>query len=137
VHRQLGLDGRVFLLSPVPSERLPEVTVSADVGLILFGNTCLNHYYSLPNKLYEYMMAGLPIIASDLPEMRRVIGECRCGVLINSRQPEAIADAIVRMTSSTPEMKAMGKRGREAALHRYNWSVQAKKLLELYAGLSQ
>ncbi len=137
VHRQLGLDGRVFLLPPVPSERLPEVTVSADAGLILFGNTCLNHYYSLPNKLYEYMMAGLPIIASDLPEMRRVIGECRCGVLIDSPQPEAIADAITGMTSSPAEMKAMGKRGREAALHRYNWSVQAKRLLELYAGLSR
>lgn len=137
MHRQLGLDGRVFLLPPVPSERLPEVTVSADAGLILFRNTCLNHYYSLPNKLYEYMMAGLPIIASDLPEMRRVIEESRCGVLIQSPEPEAIAEAILAMISSPVEMRAMGDRGRTAALSLYNWSVQAERLMELYRGLAR
>ena len=137
MHRRLGLEGRVFLLPPVPSERLPEVTVSADAGLILFRNTCLNHYYSLPNKLYEYMMAGLPVIASDLPEMRRVIEECRCGVLIREQEPEEIAKAILAVTSSREGMKAMGERGRAAALHRYNWPVQARRLVELYRSLAR
>ncbi len=135
LHREMGLEGKVFLLPPVPSERLPEVTVSADAGLILFRNTCLNHYYSLPNKLYEYMMAGVPVIASGFPEMRRVIEESRCGILLQDQDPRSIADAITEMTGSPLEMKKMGERGRAAALERYNWPVQAGRLQKLYESL--
>jgi len=136
LHAELHLEERVFLVPPVPSEELPGVTVSADAGLILFQNTCLNHYYSLPNKLYEYMMAGIAVIASDLPEMGRVIGETGCGILIDEPVPEKIAAAIREMISSPDRMKRMGVLGRTAALDRYNWTTQAGKLITLYRGLS-
>lgn len=137
LHTELGLEDRVHILPPVPSERLPEVTVSADAGLILFQNTCLNHTYSLPNKLYEYMMAGLPILASDLPEIRRVLEDSECGLLLENPSPDVIAREILRLTSSREAMKKMGARGRQAALERYCWPVQAERLLTMYLGLDK
>ena len=136
MHSEMNLKDSVFLLPPVPSETLPEVTVSADVGLILFENTCLNHYYSLPNKLYEYMMAGLPIIASDFPEMARIINNHNCGILVDSTDAEAIASGIRVLVNSPDEMRQMGIRGRKASLDKYNWPVEEKKLVDLYMGLS-
>ena len=136
MHSEMNLKDSVFLLPPVPSETLPEVTVSADVGLILFENTCLNHYYSLPNKLYEYMMAGLPIIASDFPEMARIINKHNCGILVDSTDAEAIASGIRVLVNSPDEMRQMGIRGRKASLDKYNWPVEEKKLVDLYMGLS-
>ncbi len=137
MHSEMNLMGTVFLLPPVPSEALPEVTVSADAGLILFENTCLNHYYSLPNKLYEYMMAGLPVIASDFPEMARIINKHNCGILVDPSSTEAIADGIrALLTTSQDEMRQMGIRGRNASLEQYNWPVEEKKLVDLYMKLS-
>lgn len=136
MHSKMDLKDRVFLLPPVPSEALPEVTVSADAGLILFENTCLNHYYSLPNKLYEYMMAGLPVIAGDFPEMARIINKHNCGILVDSSSPQAIAKGLEELIRSPDEMRQMGIRGRKASLEQYNWPVEEKKLVDLYMGLS-
>jgi len=131
------LDGILFLEPPVPSEDLLEATVSADIGLILFQNTCLNHFYSLPNKLYEYMMAGLPVIASNFPEMSRIIDENRSGLLIDASSPTEIADAIRTLAENRSEARSMGQRGRTAVLEKYNWLEQEKKLITLYEELQR
>ena len=131
------LEGILFLEPPVLSEDLLEATVSADIGLILFQNTCLNHYYSLPNKLYEYMMAGLPVVASNFPEMSRIIDENRSGLLIDASSPGEIADAIRTLAENRPEARSMGQRGRTAVLKKYNWLEQEKKLISLYEELER
>ncbi len=131
-----GLGDVLTVLPPVPSEDLPMVTASADMGLILFQNTCPNHYYSLPNKLYEYMMAGIPVVAADLPEMRRVIEEEGCGVLTDPEDPAAIAAAIAGLAADPPRMRSMGGRGRSAALSRYTWSRQQVVLTAIYGRLA-
>ena len=130
------LEDTVYFLPPVPSEELPEVTSSADMGLILFRNTCLNNYYSLPNKLFEYMMAGKPVIASNFPEMARLIVENDCGLLVDPESPEQIARAIQDLAEDPAAASRMGARGRQAALERYNWSAQEQKLVSLYRKLS-
>jgi glycosyltransferase involved in cell wall biosynthesis len=136
--REMGVDDLVRFHPPVPSEELAALTVAADAGLILFRNTCLNHYYSLPNKLYEYMMAGIPIIASDFPEMGRIIDGVGCGVLVDPESPGEIARAIGGLAEmGRAHRGAMGRRGRTAALDRHNWETQRDRLLELYRSLEE
>ena len=65
----LGLQSKVRFIDPVPPEKLLSVTASADLGLTFLEDCCLNHRYALPNKLFEYLAAGVPVIASDLPEI--------------------------------------------------------------------
>jgi len=136
--REMGVEDVVKFHPPVPSEELAALTVAADAGLILFRNTCLNHYYSLPNKLYEYMMAGIPIVASGFPEMGRIIGDVGCGLLVDPESPEEVARAIGGLAAMDPaERGAMGRRGRTAALQRHNWEAQRDRLLNLYASLTE
>ncbi len=130
-----ALRGTLHVLPPVRSEDLAAYTADADAGLILFRNTCLNHYYSLPNKLYEYMMAGIPVIASDLPEIARVVREGGFGMLIDPEDPGAIAGAVRRAASDPSWRAAAGARARAAALKTHNWGEQEKVLLAEYERL--
>lgn len=131
----MGLKDRVIFLPPVPSEELPDITVDADMGFILFRNTCLNHFYSLPNKLYEYMMAGVPIISSDFPELKRVLTEVNSGITVDPDLPESISNAVETLARNPELRKTLKENGREAALDRYNWRPQSLKLSKLYDGL--
>lgn len=132
---EAGLSHRITFLPPVPSEELPRITVDADMGFILFRNTCLNHYHSLPNKLYEYMMAGVPVIASGFPEMKRVIAGTGCGITVDPESPEEIFLAAKKLAENPEERERMSKAGRKAALTTHNWTAQRKKLISLYREL--
>ncbi|MCD4708237.1 MAG: glycosyltransferase family 4 protein [Candidatus Sabulitectum sp.] len=133
----MGLKDRVVFIPPVPSEELPEITVDADIGFILFRNTCLNHYYSLPNKLYEYMMAGVPIVSSDFPELKRVLNEVKSGITVDPDSPESISNAVDKLAGDPAMRKRMKKNGRAAALDKYNWEPQSDLLRSLYRKLRQ
>ncbi len=132
---EMKISDRVIFLPPVPSEELPEITVDADMGFILFRNTCLNHYYSLPNKLYEYQMAGVPIISSNFPELKRVLTEVRSGLTVNPESVEEIANAVEKLAQNRTLREEMGSNGRKAALSKYNWQPQSLLLRDLYRRL--
>ncbi len=91
-----------------------------------------NHIDSQPIKLFEYMLAGLPVVASNLPRQGEIVQEARCGILVEPGQPKAIAEAIQWLLEHPAEAQAMGNRGRQAILQTYNWNSQAQLLLHLY-----
>ena len=109
---------------------------SADVGVSPIVPSCLNYRYSLPNKLFQYMAAGIPVVASDFRQVREVVEGSGCGVVVDTTRPEAIAWAIVRILGDPDQASAMGARGRAAVVDRYNWEASAKVLNEVYAGLT-
>jgi glycosyltransferase involved in cell wall biosynthesis len=78
------------------------------------------------------MIAGLPVVASNLPRLREIVQEVRCGILVEVGQPDAMAEAIQWLLEHPAEAQAMGNRGREAILQTYNWNSQAELLLNLY-----
>jgi glycosyltransferase involved in cell wall biosynthesis len=82
------------------------------------------------------MAAGIPVVASDFPQVRDVVAGTRCGLVVDATRPEAIAAAIERLVGDPGEARAMGQRGRTAVEERYNWSVSADVLLHAYAGLN-
>jgi glycosyltransferase involved in cell wall biosynthesis len=91
-----------------------------------------NHMDSQPIKLFEYMLAGLPVVASNLPRQGEIVQEARCGILVEPGQPKALAEAIQWLLEHPAEAQAMGNRGRQAVLQTYNWDSQAQLLLDLY-----
>jgi glycosyltransferase involved in cell wall biosynthesis len=86
-------------------------------------------------KLFEYMLAGLPVIVSDFPGWRAMVEAHACGICVDPLDPAAIARAIRQIMDDPAEAERMGRRGREAVLERYTWATEARKLLDLYASL--
>jgi glycogen(starch) synthase len=128
--------GRVTLIEPVPPEELLEWTASADVMLMAIQPTTLNHRYTTPQKLWEAIAAGVPVIASDLPGMAEVVREVGCGLLCDPTDPASIAGAIRELIQMAPADRAdMRSRTLAAAHDRYNWAAQAEILLATYRDL--
>ena len=96
ITQDLDIQDRTHFLGSVPSEVLLTVTSQADVGVTLLEDVSLNHRLALPNKLFEYLAAGIPVVGSDLPEIRRVLEESRGGVVCDPSKPASIAAAVER-----------------------------------------
>ncbi len=125
----------VLILPPVAPGLVEAYAASADVGVSPILPSCLNYRYSLPNKLFQYMAAGIPVVASDFRQVRAVVEGSGAGVVADTTNPIAIANGIRQVLADPAEAAAMGARGRAAVIDRYNWEVSAAVLLEVYAGL--
>lgn len=103
-------------------------------GLVTF-HPLPNHVDAQPNKMFEYMSARIPVIASDFPLWREIIEGNQCGLCVDPLKPEEIAKAIDYLITHPDEAFSMGENGRRAVLERYNWQVEEKKLLAFYENL--
>lgn len=103
-------------------------------GLVLF-HPFQSHVEAQPNKLFEYMAAGLPVIASDFPLWRTIVEDAGCGLLVDPLDPAKIANAIEWILCHPDEAEEMGRRGLAAVRSKYNWNQESQKLLSLYSGL--
>lgn len=91
---------------------------------------------SMPIKFWEYMAAGLPIVASDFPLWRDLFTRIGCGLLVDPMDPSSIARAVEYLLTHPDEAEAMGRRGREAVEREFHWRGEGERLLELYDGLA-
>ena len=129
--------GRVRILAAVPPTELLDWIASADVIAMPIQPTTLNHRLTTPNKLFEALAAGVPVVASDLPGMAPIVRETGCGILVDPTDPAAIAAAL-RDVLATPadEMSAWRARCAAAARDSYNWERQMDGLLAEYSRLT-
>jgi glycosyltransferase involved in cell wall biosynthesis len=91
-----------------------------------------NHVDAQPNKMFEYMSSGVPVIASDFPLWRKIIRGNDCGLCVDPLEPKAIAGAIDHLVKNPDLARRMGENGRTAVLEKYNWSMEERKLLDFY-----
>ncbi|MFM7662105.1 MAG: glycosyltransferase family 4 protein [Bacteroidota bacterium] len=94
-----------------------------------------NHVNAQPNKIFEYMAAGLPVIGSDFPMWRDLLEKNYCGICVDPTNPKAIAEAINYLQNHPIEAKEMGQNGRRLVLETYNWKAEERKLFEFYQAL--
>ena len=131
--------GRVHVLDPVAPSELLSWVASADVGAMPIQRSTLNHYLSTPNKLFECLAAGVPVVASDFPAMRRIVTADPAGplgVLCDAASVDSVAAALQRILELEPS-EAAGMRARctAAARERWNWEHESGALTDLYADL--
>jgi glycosyltransferase involved in cell wall biosynthesis len=137
LHREIdvhGVQDRVTLLPSVPLEELLANTAEADVGVTLLQDTCENHRLALPNKLFEYIAAGVPVVASDLPEIRRLVEAHGVGWCVPPGDPTILADALRRALEERAD-PGLGERLALAAAE-LNWPREQRRLVGLYARLA-
>lgn len=122
---------RVEHIDSLPHREAIKQIMEADFGLV-----CLwprqNYLNSMPVKMFEYMAAGLPVIASDFHLWRKIIQESKSGVCVDPLRPKDIAKAVEYLIEHPEKAREMGENGRKAILERYNWENEEKKLLRIY-----
>lgn len=132
---QHGWQSRVYFTGYVSLEQLPSYTASGDVGAALIQNAGLSYYFCLPNKLFEYLQAGLPVLVSDFPEMHRVVEETNAGLTVNPESAEEIALALQAILDD-PARKAQMSAAAYRAGQTYQWANEAEKLVTAYDHLA-
>lgn len=127
-----GLQEYFSSVGEVNHEKIPDFLHRIDIGLILFKPVRYNNIIATPNKLFEYMAFEIPIIASDLPEIRNIINETRGGILVNPSDAKQIAEKITYLYENPEEAKKLGKNGKKAFINKYNWENQEAELIKIY-----
>lgn len=122
--------GLIDLRRQVPMGDMMDILRSCDVGIVAYNRTW--GVRSLPNKLFEYMALGLPVIAPSYSvEIRKVVEAEGCGLLVDCENPVEIAQAIRHLHRNPVEARKMGERGRDAFIRRHNWSVEVGPLIAI------
>ena len=128
--------GRLYVLDAVPPQDLLEWSASADVMVMAIQSSSLNHRFTTPQKLFEGLAAGVPVVASDLPGMAPIVRDTGGGELCDPASPASIADALRRILgASAEERAAYGRRALAAAHATYNWEAQLQVLGGVYGRL--
>lgn len=122
---------RVNQLGHLDREAVRGILERSVAGLVTF-HPMPNHVDAQPNKMFEYMSAGIPVIASDFPLWRDIILDNDCGLLVDPRSPAQIAQAIDTLVSDPALAKRLGENGRKAVEKRYNWNSEQEKLFAFY-----
>lgn len=128
----LGLAGRVEIHGWMPHAEALALAAQCDIGVVLFQPGERNHQLALPHKLFDTMLAGLPVIAPRFAgEVAAIIAGAGCGELVDPADPASVAQAIASLAGPA-RRAALGGAGREAALTRYSWTGEAERLVALY-----
>lgn len=122
----------IHLQPAVKPDAVITYTQSADVGISLIENLCLNYYYSLPNKVFEYILSGLPVIVSDFPDMGKLVDDYICGWKVSVNE-ESVINLINRISQKDIEEK---RRNVLKCQNTFNWEEEEKKLLRAYLPLT-
>ncbi|MGI6321222.1 MAG: glycosyltransferase family 4 protein [Bacteroidales bacterium] len=111
-----------------------DIMSRSKAGIVTF-HPLPNHIEAQPNKMFEYMSAGLPIITSNFPLWKEIVEGNNCGICVNPLEPQEIADAVKYIIANPEEAEKMGENGKKAVLEKYNWQNEAKKLVDCYKSL--
>lgn len=128
---ELNLDQKVRFYPKMPFEELYHYTANADIGLSLDKATNLNYQFSLPNKFFDYIHAGTPILASDLPELKGLISQYQIGEITHSHDPKVLAEHMKRILANRDKLDQYKSNCAKAAKD-LNWQAEGEVLEKIY-----
>lgn len=126
--------GKISFPSPVEMNNLVQAAKSADLGVIFYRSTNLNNIAATPNKLYEYSAAGLALAVSDMPELERFVKRHKNGIVLRQRDPQYIAQNLVKILENRPALEIMKANSLKAAEF-CRWEGEGDKLIKIYKNL--
>lgn len=126
---------RFSFYGPVKPHEVTSYTASADVGVAPIQNACLSYYYCAPNKVFEYIIGGIPVVASNFPDLSKIVLENEIGFVFDPEDINSIAESIHRVFDNQTNYEAM-RLNAQKATKKYNWEIEELKLLELYNSIS-
>ena len=121
----LNLAHRVKFIGPVPFEKLPKYHKHALVGICTYEDMGLNHYFSLPNRLFDYMQAGIPVLTSSFPDMAQIVTENETGIVLDNLAPRNVADALTQACEDQ-ELRNKWKKTIPIAAEKFTWENEKK-----------
>ena len=122
---------RIKFVPKVPWEEMMKFTKMADAGLSLDKDICLNYRFSLPNKLFDYLSAGIPVVTGNLPEIRKIFEAYDCGLIISEVSPVEISRAIIELRDNHALRNRL-KKNSAVAFAELNWKNEQEKVISLY-----
>ena len=129
-----AVPGRIFFHPAVSQDQLLNLTASADAGVIPYLANCLNNYYCTPNKLFEFIAAGIPVLATDLPEIRKLVSGYEIGLVGETSSPDKLAQLIDDFFSNQDRVNAWTANIMKARKE-VCWDVEEKKIQSIYGRL--
>lgn len=132
--QQNNLERKVIFKEKMPYQQLIQYTAIADVGLTLDKDTNINYRLSLPNKLFDYIHARVPVLGSPLVEVKKIIEQYNIGTIIDNHNPKHIAEKIKFILADADRM-LMWKKNLDSAANELSWSNEEKKLLSVFDGI--
>ncbi|MQR87700.1 glycosyltransferase [Bacillus megaterium] len=133
--KEQGLEDRVKFLAKVPVEDLMHYTKNAYLGFQVLNNICFNHYSASSNKLFEYMMSAVPVIACSFPEIQKVVESEEVGVCVDSHDPASIAEGVNYLLDHPEERERMSHNCYQAR-EKYNWNNEKEIFIDIYKKLA-
>ena len=127
-----NLQKRVFFNDYVATEMLISTLAQADIGVVLFEQTSINYSFALPNKFFEYIMAGVPVLSSNIETLQSYIEKYHIGMSVNPADENALQLKLAEMCSDKIGLQAWRKNALSAAKE-LNWEAEEKKLMDIYA----
>jgi len=129
------LQSKIDFIDPVPMVDLVKGLEGYDIGIVPYKPVNLNNYYATPNKIFEYLMAGMAVVGSDIPELRRIIIGENVGAVFNPDDPHDIARSINHIITEPGLLERMKKNARRCSRETYNWEIQGGRLYKIYLRL--
>ena len=130
------LDQKVKFISRRPYEELMKITRIADMGLLLDKNSSLNQELALPNKLFDYIHAGIPILSSALPEIKKIIKKYDVGIFLSKTEPKIIQETILSYKANH-KLRNQHKENCKLAAEKENWDIEQQKLIDVIVASEQ
>ncbi|MED3968882.1 glycosyltransferase [Priestia megaterium] len=131
---EMKLEDKVKFIPKVPLQDLPKYTKNAYLGFQVLNNVCFNHYSASSNKLFEYIMSDVPVVACDFPEIKKVVEGEHVGLCVDSHDYKEIASAVNQLLQD-PVLRTTMSNNCKTAKFKYNWESEQVQFLKVYQAI--